>query len=291
MIRLARLTLAVGGYTTNTPVGAYTITPSAATGGTFSTNNYTITYVNNTLTVNPLPVILTGTEVYNGTSNAASSVLSVTNVVGSDDVNVASGTATLASPDIGTNAITVFTNLVLGGTTASNYTLTGASGVVTVTPLPVTLTGTRAYDGTNDASASILTIVTNYDGASLTLSGSATLAGAAAGTQTISDFSGLALGGTAATNYSLTGASGSVTITNPYNPFTITSSTLDATGTNIVVCWESVPGVSYTVLTNTCLAAPQSWAVAGGPITATNTTTCFTVPGGTTNTYVVDQAR
>jgi hypothetical protein len=83
-----------------------------------------------------------------------------------------------------------------------------------------------------------------------------------------------------------------VTVTNPYAPFLITSSSLDNTGTNFVVCWQSVPGVVYNVLTNTSLAPSQSWAVAGGPITATNTNTCFTLPGGilrNTNVNVVIQ--
>ncbi len=173
------------------------------------------------------------------------------------------------------------------GCSSTNYAFT-----LTVLPLPVTLTGTRPYDGTAIANSSILTIVTNYDGTNLALSGSATLAGEAVGFQEISDFSGLSLGGIAASNYTLTGASGSVTITNPYTPFLITSASVATTGTNLVVCWHSVPGVVYNVLTNTSLGPPQSWAVAGGPITASNTTTCFTLPDGivqSTNVYVVIQ--
>src|SRR5208282_992775 len=114
---------------------------------------------------------------------------------------------------MGTNAITSVGTLALGGTAAGNYTLIGASGAVVVTPLPVILTGTRPYDGTATALASILTISNNLDGANLTLTGSATLAGASVALQDITDFTGLALGGAAATNYTLTGASGSVTIT------------------------------------------------------------------------------
>jgi hypothetical protein len=58
------------------------------------------------------------------------------------------------------------------------------------------------------------------------------------------------------------------------------------------VCWQSIPGVSYNVLTNTSLAAPQAWSIAGGSILATNTNTCFTLPGGmlgNTNVNVVIQ--
>jgi hypothetical protein len=112
--------------------------------------------------------------------------------------------------------------------------------------------------------------------------------------QSITSFTGLALGGAAAADYTLTGASGTVTITNPYTPFSITSSSLDITGTNLVVCWQSVPGVVYIVLTTTSLVPAQSWAVTGGPIPATGTNTCFTLPGGivgSTNTFVTIQEQ
>ena len=45
---------------TNAATGSHAIVPSAATGGTFSASNYTITYVNGVLTVtspNPVPLI------------------------------------------------------------------------------------------------------------------------------------------------------------------------------------------------------------------------------------------
>ena len=460
---IASVTLAISGYASNSPIGMYTITPSAAT-GTFNPADYSpITYNTGSLTVNPLSVILTGTQVYDSTTNAYASDLSVSNELSGDDVSLTNGPGGMDSADIGTNAITSLGSLALAGSTASNYSLSGASGSVIVTPLAVTLTGTRPYDGTNDASSSILTVVTNYDGANLTLSGSATLAGSAAGSQSISDFTGLALGGTAATNYTLTGASGSVsittvpltiaanpvsktygtaitldptafavsggplvgselvtavtmtatpagtaatdpvgidtltpsaatgtggflaanynisyvtnsltvnplpvslnggsrpydgatdaastlltivndldganltlasgnavlasasvgvqpitsvgtlalggsadgnytltgatlgtvTITNPYNVISNTAS-LDMSGTNFVVCWASVPGVTYTVLTNSSLNPPVTWTSAG-TTTATDTNTCFTLPGGimsNTNVNVVIQ--
>jgi len=62
-------------------------------------------------------------------------------------------------------------------------------------------------------------------------------------------------------------------------PFSITSEALDATGTNFVVCWTSVIGQNYDVLTNTSLAGNGTW-VSAGYTNATGTTTCFTLPGG-----------
>jgi len=201
-------------------------------------------------------------------------------------------TALPASPIPLTVPITAGVN-TYGGTLTVNNSSTGCGSsnypfTVTVNPLPVVLTGTRAYDGTATAAAGISSVANAVAGDNVyPASGSATLAGASVGTETISSAGTLLLGGTSAGNYTLTGFSGSVTVTNPFVPFTITSSSLDATGTNFVVCWQSVPGVSYNVLTNTSLAAPQAWSVAGGPIMATNTNTCFTLPGGITgNTNV-----
>jgi autotransporter-associated beta strand protein len=62
-------------------------------------------------------------------------------------------------------------------------------------------------------------------------------------------------------------------------PFSITSEALDATGTNFVVCWTSVVGQNYDVMTNTSLTGNGAW-VSAGYTNASGTTTCFTLPGG-----------
>ena len=122
-----------GGSSATDPVGSYSLTPSAATGGTFNPNNYSITYNTGTLTVVPLAVVLSGSRAYDGTTNADFSILSVVNPVGSDNVNLASGVGGLAAASVGTQAIASVGTLVLGNNAAGNYTLTGASGSVTIT--------------------------------------------------------------------------------------------------------------------------------------------------------------
>ncbi len=99
------------------------------------------------LTVNQRPAILTGTRVYDGTTDAAAAILSLTNVVSGDVVTVASGTATLAGASVGTQAITSTGTLALGGAAAANYTLTGASGSVVITAAGFLITG-EYMDGT-----------------------------------------------------------------------------------------------------------------------------------------------
>jgi filamentous hemagglutinin family protein len=179
--------------------------------GGASAGNYTLTGGSGTVTVNPLPVTVAGTAPYNGTTNAAASGLSVTNLIGGDTVTLA-GLAALAGKDAGSEAIASLTGLTLSGASAGNYTLTGGSGSVTVDALAVSLGGTETYSGSTMAAASSLTVANLVAGDTLTLSGAVTLAGKNAGPETIASLAGLTLGGTSAGDYTLTGASGTVTV-------------------------------------------------------------------------------
>jgi formylglycine-generating enzyme required for sulfatase activity len=200
---------------------------------------------------------------------------------------VVSGPATVAGCTLSiTGAGTVLVQASQPGNANFNAA-TPVTNSFVVAPRAVTLTGTRPYDGTAVAPASLLSVANAIQGDVVTLaSGSATLAGASVGPEAMTSVGSLALGGAAAANYTLTGAAGTVTITNPFNPFSITSSCLDVTGSNVVLCWQSVPGVVYTVLTNTSLTASGVWPSVGSPITATDTTTCFTLRGGIGHTNV-----
>ncbi len=61
-------------------------------------------------------------------------------------------------------------------------------------------------------------------------------------------------------------------------PFLITSATFDPAQGNFVVCWNSQPGVGYSVLTNTLLSAVATWTSAG-VTNAIGTNTCFVLEG------------
>jgi hypothetical protein len=181
------------------------------------------------------------------------------------------------------------------GFLAANYNIAYNAGSLTVNPLPAVLTGTRAYDGTSIALSSILTVSNDISpDVVAVVSGSAPLAGASVGTNVILSAGALQLGGAQAADYTLTPlGGGAVIITNGFNPFSITSAAWDAAGSNLVVCWTSVPGVSYNVLTNHCLAATGSWGDAGAAshpasaVTATDTNTCVAIPVRTIgNTHV-----
>jgi hypothetical protein len=152
------------------------------------------------------------------------------------------------------------------------------SPTLTVNARPVSLIGTRPYDGTTDAAAAILS-VTNALGSDVVsvASGIATLASGNVGPEAIWSVGTLVLGGAAAGNYTLSGASGTVTITVP--PFSITTQSVDITGTNIVITWQSAPGATYHMLGNADAIAPLNlWTDVAGSITATGTTTSVTIP-------------
>jgi alpha-L-arabinofuranosidase len=109
-----------------------------------STTPYSVTYTSSaatkflaarntstTVTINPLPVVLSGNMLYNGTTTVSASDLTVANLVASDDLTL-SGSVGLAGTNAGPEAITSFGGLTLGGSAAANYTLSGASGTVMV---------------------------------------------------------------------------------------------------------------------------------------------------------------
>jgi hypothetical protein len=104
-----------------------------------------------TFTINPLAVTLSGSRVYDGTTTAAASILTVSNLVGSDNLTL-SGSAVLASAQAGDEAISSLSGLSLGGTSESNYTLKGATGSVSITKATPTVSVTDAGGTFNGSS-------------------------------------------------------------------------------------------------------------------------------------------
>jgi hypothetical protein len=159
-------------------------------------------------------VNLTGTRPYDATPTVVAAILSVANTVGGDVVTVASGSGTVASPNIGLQPITSFGTLALGGADAGNYTLTGASGSVNITSAGLTVTVTnllaldKVYDATTnatlDATNAGLDGVLNGDDVILVTSNAvAFFADKSVGSNKPVTVVGLALAGAQAANYEL----------------------------------------------------------------------------------------
>ncbi|TAN50020.1 MAG: hypothetical protein EPN21_09975, partial [Methylococcaceae bacterium] len=157
--------LAYGGTSQGaTNAGSYAITPGGLTSG-----NYTISFANGNLTINPAPVVfvptsvtgsLTGTarKVYDGTATAlltpANFLLS--GFIGGDSASVTKTSGTYASPNAG-SGILVTANLAAsdyaaaGTTYLGNYSLpsslSGAIGVIDKAPLAVSANdAVKTYD-------------------------------------------------------------------------------------------------------------------------------------------------
>ncbi len=131
----------------------------------------------------------------------------------------------------------------------SNYVIVFTPDDFTISPLPVAVGGTREYDGTTTAQFSILD-VTNKVGSDDVdfVSGSGTLASSNVGLRAITSFDTLALGGAQSLNYTLTGATGVVEITQAQATVNLSNLAQVYNGAARVVGVTTVPaGLSYSL--------------------------------------------
>jgi len=144
------VTLASGGGAGTAPVSGspYAITPSAATGGTFVSANYNITYNNGSLTVTPAALSITasgqskayGTLLTFGPGSALFTASGLQNgdTVGSVTLACSGGAVT-----VGAGSYPITPSQVVGGNfSAANYSITYVNGTLTVTKAPLTVAAT-----------------------------------------------------------------------------------------------------------------------------------------------------
>ncbi len=139
-------------------VGSYTISNLTGVSIADGTNgglasNYTLTGGTHNFTVNRRVVGVSGTRLYDATTNAVASDLSThANLVGSQTLGL-SGTGTIASKNVGSNKTVSIGTLALAdgsnGGLAANYTLTGGTHQLTVNKRQLISSFTRLYDVTN----------------------------------------------------------------------------------------------------------------------------------------------
>jgi MBG domain (YGX type)/YDG domain len=154
------VTLASAGATATAGVGIYPIAPSAAIGSGLA--NYTISYVNGGLTVNPavLAAGLTGTVGKDYDGNTAANRITpanytLTGVVNGDAVALNDPTSGVyATANVGTGITITVTGLALSGRGAANYVLAnnsaaGKIGTISPAELVVGLQGIvrKQFDG------------------------------------------------------------------------------------------------------------------------------------------------
>ena len=120
----------------------------------------TIVLNSTVINVTQRPISLSGTRLYDATTNAVASDLSThANLVGSETLTL-SGTGTIANANVGNNKTVTVGTLALGngsnGGLAANYTLSGGTHQLTVNQRPLNATLARQYDGTTAAAGSTL---------------------------------------------------------------------------------------------------------------------------------------
>jgi hypothetical protein len=178
--------------------------------GTLAAQNYSFVFNKGTLTINPAPLVMAGTDasrLYGDVNPPIGGTL-----VGLKNADQAS--ATFAVTTVSTSPVGVYPiigTLVPGKSfTATNYTVS-SSGNLTITPAPLTATATsasRVYGDPNPAFTGTITGLKNGDAVTATFTSTATAA-SPVGTYPIT----ATVTGAAATNYSVIPGAGTLTIT------------------------------------------------------------------------------
>ena len=139
--------------------GSYSIVPSAATGGTFSASNYSITYSDGVLTVNPTNTAGTASSTPNLCINTALTNINHT-TTGVTGIGAATGLPAGVTATFASNTLTISGTPTASGTFNYSIPLTGgcgsvnATGTITVSPTSaggIVAGSTTVCIGTNSA--------------------------------------------------------------------------------------------------------------------------------------------
>ncbi len=289
-----------------TALGSLTLGNGGSGGTAGLASNYTLVGGTDLVNVTPLGITLTATannKVYDATT-AASVSLASGGLLTNDVVTVADTAATFDTANAGTGKTVTVTGLSLGGADAGNYALNNANATATttatITPAVINLSGTRVYDATTAANASLFGsggVVSGVAGQLLSLSGAGTLAAKTVGSEPVTALGSLTLGngGSGATagvasNYTLVGGTDLVNVT----PLGIT---VTATANNKVYDATAAATVSLAtsgVLSNDVVTLGDSSATFDTPNAGTGKTVTvagLTLGGTDAGNYTVNNAN
>lgn len=232
------------------PVGSPTNAGSYAVTATLDNPNYAAESADGTLVIAPKSIsgsFIVADKVYDGTTAATVLGRFLDGVVAGDNVQLAGGTATFGSKNVGTRTATL-SGAGLTGTHAANYTLSGVSTAQgEITPLQVSGTfaaSDKTYDG-NTAATGTAGLVGTIGGDDVAASYTADFAGEDAGTWSVT--ATLTLTGTDAGNYTLASATvvddaATIHAKQLTGAFTASNKVYDGT-TVATVASTSLPGV------------------------------------------------
>ncbi|MBR1760157.1 MAG: filamentous hemagglutinin N-terminal domain-containing protein [Schwartzia sp.] len=206
----------------------YNGTATGDVGATYTATTYNVTeaqdgfnYIKDVSIVTPKDVTVgfsSTYKTYDGTTDATAGIPVLNGIVSYstfdfDDVHVADGvTATFEDKNVGANKTVNYTNLALTGEKAKNYNLVNAAtvtGMGTITAKAITATFadiSKTYDGTTNATAGAGSSTGIVTGDAVTITGTAAFANKNVGTDKTVNYTGVALSGTDAGNYTIASA-------------------------------------------------------------------------------------
>jgi len=213
--------------TSSSPVGSYASTCSGAADG-----NYTISYVDGSVTVAPAPLTITassGSISYGGASPAISPIYS--GFVNGDEPASLGTAATCTSAVTATTPVGSYASTCSGASDA-NYDISYVDGSVSVTPASITITassGSMTYGGTPPAITATVTGLQNGEDVSV-LGGSLSCSAAVSATSAVGSYPSSCSGASDA-NYDIGYVDGTVSVTPAAITLTASSGSMTYGGT------------------------------------------------------------
>ncbi len=247
-----------------------------------SNTNYDMSYAKATLTVNARPITVSGvstSRVYGDSNPSLTYTVQVDQGVANTTsrglasldgaFETLSGSVTTAATSASNKGIYDITQGSLTNANNDNYAITYSAGTLTINARPISLVGTRTYDGSTVVKASIFSLSNLVNNEDLVLSGSGSVASplVAAGTQEV-NLGSLALNDSnngTASNYTLLGGSYLATITGP--------NVSPAISTASITIAQQIAKVSTASTNAPTLGLPLAPTPASAPAIAVNTAT------------------
>ena len=190
------------------PVGNYPIT--VAQGTLDPANDYV--FVGATLTVNPVPLIVTADDKSRPYNTENPPLTYVITDAGGTPVAV-SGLAALSTPAVKTSPAGGYPINVAQGTLDNNYTYTFVPGTLTVTKPALTVTADNKQRLYNTANPPLTYVITDGSGAVVSVPGTAALSTTAVQASPVGDYPITVTQGTLDNNYSYTFVNGTLKVT------------------------------------------------------------------------------
>jgi hypothetical protein len=235
--------------------GTYAINPSGVADA-----DYNVVNVPGTLTITPAQLTVTpkaATKVYGSTNPAFSADFA--GFVNGDAPTSLKGALTFTTDANNTSPVGAYA-VTASGLLSGDYNIVYGSGILTVTPAPLTVTAnnaTRTYGAANPTFAAVFSGFVNGDTASA-LNGTLTLTTPATAASNVGTYP-IQAAGLSATNYNITFVNGTLTV----NPAMLTATV--ASGTKTYGAANPALGLTYTGFVN----GDTSAALTGTPVFTT----------------------